>query len=124
MLDGIRKRKNNLIYTFIIIATAAVMAMYGVGKLTKDGDSSGGVAAWVNGEVITRRDYQQELEGKMMQFQQYAGTQYEEFLKQLHIPERTMEELVQYKLFAQQARRMDISVPDSELADHIKSLPY
>jgi peptidyl-prolyl cis-trans isomerase D len=123
MLEGIRKRKNNLVYTFIIAATAAVMAMYGVGKLTND-HGGGAVAAYVNSDTVSRQEYEQQLESKMAQFQQYAGTQAEEFIKQLHIPERTLEELIQYKLFAQQARAMNIEVPDSELADHIRSLPY
>jgi peptidyl-prolyl cis-trans isomerase D len=123
MLDGIRKRKNNLIYTFVILAVVAVMAFYGVGKMTKDADTGGGIAAWVNGEIVTNREYQQELEARMTQFQQYAGAQAEQFIKQLHIPEQTLQRLVQYKLFAQLAKKMNIDVPDEELADTIRSLP-
>jgi peptidyl-prolyl cis-trans isomerase D len=40
------------------------------------------------------------------------------------VPQRTLDEMVQYKLLAQQARKLDFAVPDNELVDHIKSIPY
>lgn len=125
MLDSIRKRKDSFISTFIILAVVAVMAFYGLGQLTKDNDVGGGAAAWVNGEMISKREFQQEWERRIYQYQSLLGGQFDQrLLDQLQLPQRTLDELVQYKLLAQQAKKMGIVVPDSELADHIRGLPY
>jgi len=123
MLESIRKKKDNIVYTIIILAVVAVMAMYGVGKLG-DNESGAGAAAWVNGELITAREFRQELERKMVQYQAILGAQYDERILGNLLPQRTLNELIQYKLLAQLAQKMKIVVPDSELADHIRSLPY
>ncbi len=126
MLDAIRKRTNSVISSFIILLTAAVMGMWGVERLRDTQDTSaGGAAAYVNGEVITNREFNQEYEYKMMQYQQMLGSQYDEkFMAALQIPQRVLDEMVQYKLLAQQALNLGIVVPDSELADYIRSVPY
>lgn len=126
MLDSIRKRTNGIISTFIILVTAAVMGLWGVDQLNRDGDGpNAGAAAWVNGEMISRRDFAQEYEYKMMQYQSMLGNQFDEkFLAALDIPKRTLDEMIQYKLLAQQAQKLGVNVPDSELRDYIRAIPY
>lgn len=125
MLDSIRKRANSLVSTFIIVATAAVMTLWGVDKLREDGGGGGGAAAWVNGEMITKREFAQEYEYKLGQYQQMLGNQFDEkFLAALQIPQRVLDEMIQAKLLAQQAQRLGVIVPDAELADHIRNVPY
>jgi len=126
MLDVIRKRTNSVLSTFLILLTAAVMGMWGIDRMREDSDTSGnGAAAWVNGEVITKREFSQEYEYKMMQYQQMLGNQYDEkFMAALQIPQRVLDEMIQYKLLAQQAQTLGVVVPDAELADHIRSIPY
>src|SRR5688500_2499694 len=98
MLDSLRKRQNNFIYTALLLAVAAVMAFVGVNQM--DGQEPGGAdgaAAWVNGELISKREFQMELSYRMDQYQAMLGGQYDEkLLAALQIPQRTMEELVQY----------------------------
>ena len=72
MLDNIRRKKDNFIYSFIILATAAVMAFYGIGRMQSQ-SSPEGAAAWVNGDVITRGEFRQELEYRMAQYQSLSG---------------------------------------------------
>lgn len=123
MLDSIRKRKENFFYSFVILAVVIVMGFFGVGKMAGDGDKDG-VAAWVNGEPISQREFRQMLEYKLAQYQSMLGGQYDEkLLNALQVPQRTLEELVQFKLLSQQAKALGVIVPDSELADHIRSLP-
>jgi len=126
MLDAIRKRTNSVLSSFIILLTAAVMGMWGIDRMRDEADPSGaGAAAYVNGEVITRREFSQEYEYKLMQYQQMLGNQYDEkFLAALQIPQRVLDEMIQYKLLAQQAQTLGVVVPDSELADYIRSIPY
>lgn len=124
MLESIRKRKNNLVFTFLILAIVAVMGLYGIGQMDGSGKQNG-PAAYVNGEIISMSEFQQEFGARLQQYQQMLGAQYDEkLLMQLHIPERTLDDIVQYKLMAQQATKMGIQVPDKELADYIRSLPY
>ncbi len=129
MLDFIRSRKRNIVTTLIVGSVVAVMAISGIGGSRMGGGAGGGgaegAAAWVNGDKISKREFQMELENKVAQFQGMFGAQYDEkFLYQLQIPQRTLDELIQFKLLAQQARQLNIMVPDSELADHIRSQPY
>lgn len=124
MLDTIRKRKENIFYTFIILAVVIVMGFFGIGNMGGDENGKDGVAAWVNGEPITQREFRQTLEYKLQEFQARLGGQLDEkLLDHLRIPERTLDELVQYKLLSQQAKKLGVLVPDSELAEHIRSSP-
>lgn len=125
MLDSIRKRQSNLLYSLIILAVVAVMGFYGIGQLAGTKSSGNDAAAWVNGDVITRREFQDELDRRLYQYRALLGGQFDEkFLEQFQIPQRTLNELIQFKLLSQQASKMDIAVTDYELADHIRSLPY
>lgn len=124
MLDTIRKRKENIFYTFIILAVVIVMGFFGVGQMSDNSNGKDGVAAWVNGEAITQREFQQTLEYKLLQYQSMLGGQYDErLLTAMQVPQRTLDELVQYKLLSQQAKKLGVVVPDSELAEHIRAMP-
>ena len=124
MLDSIRKRKDNFIFTGLIILTAVVMGFFGLSSLNQE-TQDGGVAAWVNGEAITNREFREELEYRVNRYQQMLGGNDDpKFLESLNIPQRTLDELVKMKLLAQQARRLGVEVTDRELADHIRSQPY
>ncbi len=128
MIDFIRKRRKNIITTLVVGAVVAVMAISGIGGSKFGGAGKGGgsgAAAWVNGDMITQRDFQLELENKVSQFQGLFGAQYDEkFLYELQIPQRTLDELIQFKLLAQQSKQLNIMVPDAELAEHIRTQPY
>ncbi len=126
MLDTIRKRKENLISMFIILAIVAVMALYGVDKVTKaDGGHQGGVVAYVNGEPISSQEFGQELQMTLQRYQAMFGGQFDE--KMLQSPQAmqgTLQQLVKMKLLNQQAKKLKVFVTNNELADHIKSIPY
>jgi peptidyl-prolyl cis-trans isomerase D len=125
MLDSIRKQQNNLLYSLIILAVVAVMGFYGIGQLASPKTGGGDAAAWVNGDIITRREFQEELDRRLYQYRAMLGGQFDEkFLEQFQVPQRTLNELIQFKLLSQQASKMDIAVTDYELADHIRTLPY
>ena len=125
MLEAIRQKKENLFYSAILFAIIIVMIfVYGAGKSSsKSGE--GAVVAWVNGESISQREFQQILQYRLMQYQQMLGAQYDEkLISAFRIPESTLEELIKYKLLAQQANNRGFVVSDGELADKIRTLPY
>lgn len=124
MLDKIRKKKNSLGLTIVIFAVVVVMAFFGLGPSGGPGSGKYAPAAWVDGEVITNQDFQEELQRRLFQYQSVFGAQYnEELIENLQIPQQTLEGLIQRKLLAQQAKRMDLIVSDEELASFIRSLP-
>ena len=128
MLDSIRKRKDSVVTVFLLVIMAVVMGFFGFNQMGSESEKSGGgggPVVIVNGEPVTRREFSQALEYKMMQYQQMLGGQYDEkFLAALQVPQRTLEELIQVKLLAQQAARLGVIIPDAELIAHIESVPY
>ena len=126
MLDYFRKQSNSLVSTFLILVVAATMAfLWGTTKYDSSERDPDGVAAWVNGEAVTKREFAREYESLLYRYQSMLGNQFDEkFLQALQVPQHALESLVNNKLLFQQAKRVGISVPDQELADHIKNLPY
>jgi peptidyl-prolyl cis-trans isomerase D len=123
MLDSIRKRKDSFFSVFIVALIAIVMMFYGGGNM--GGDSSGGNVASVNGDTISQQEFRQELSRRLYQYQAMLGNQYDEnLLNALQIPQKTLEDLIQLKIFEQQSKKLDFCVPDIELVDHIRSLPF
>ncbi|MBY0369276.1 SurA N-terminal domain-containing protein, partial [bacterium] len=126
MLDSFRKHQGNLIFSLILLATVAVMALYGVNQL-KNADEprgGGGAAAWVNGEAIQSQEFGNALQQQIEAFQAKTGGQIDErLLTQFRIPQQVLEDLVQYKLLTQKASTMGFRVPDAELAGFIRSAP-
>jgi len=125
MLEAIRQKKENLLYTLILVAIIGTMIfVYGSGKMSKS-SGDGGVVAWVNGEAISQREFQQVLQYKLMQYQQMLGAQYDEkLISAFRVPESTLEDLIKSHLLSQQAQKRGFLVSDEELADKIRSLPY
>lgn len=118
MLESIRKRQNNLIFTILILMVVAVMAMFGINQFDKKEGDSRVVLARVNGDPITVWDLQlglSEIFGKDFD-EKLVGNPY--------ILEKLAQMEVRYRLFSQQAQKMDFAVSDRELADHIRSIPH
>ncbi|NBX81581.1 hypothetical protein EBQ90_00610, partial [bacterium] len=125
MLDILRKKKEHWISAFIVLAVAVVMAFFGVSKFNDSTANPNQPVAWVNGEVISQRDFSRELEFTLNQYRSMLGAQYDEkMLAAFQIPQRTLERMIQFKVLCQQAEKMGFSVSDTELADHIRTLPY
>lgn len=124
MLHRFRKYKDSFFFGLIIIAIVAVMALYGINQMSQEDTRAGGAAAWVNGEAITNRDFQQVLENTIEDYRGRLGGQLDErLISQFQIPQNTLDEMVRYKLLAQQAARLGFRVTDAELADTIRKAP-
>jgi peptidyl-prolyl cis-trans isomerase D len=124
VLAKFKKFQKNFIFSVIIIAIVAVMALVGINSQQGETKGSGGAAAWVNGEVITNQQFGQVLEQTVEEYRQRLGGQLDErLLTQFEIPQNTLDEMVRYKLLAQQATRLGFRVTDEELADFIRKAP-
>jgi len=124
MISKIRKQRDNIIYTLIILGVAAVMGMYGIGKFGDEGSGSGGAVAWVNSDPIPREEYERALEFWVSQYRSFMGAQFDErFIAQFGIAKQALNELVDFKLMTQQAKKMGFAVSDEELASFIRKIP-
>ncbi len=124
MLDTFRKYQHNFVFSILIIAIIAVMALYGINQLNSEDSRGAGVAAWVNGEPISNREFMRVLEATIADYKAKLGDQLDErLLNQFQIPQNTLDEMVQYKLLAQQAAKLGFEVTDEELADYIRKAP-
>lgn len=69
------------------------MGFFGIGGM-QDNNGQNGPAAWVNGEVISSRDFNQEYEFTINQYRSKLGGQFDEkLLAALNIKQRIMERL-------------------------------
>ncbi len=125
MLDIFRKRTNNIAFTFLILLIAAVMAMFGVDQFNNSQRSGGGAAAWVNGEMISQEEFQNTLQNQLAGIkEELRGQLDEKLILSLGLPQRALKQLIQLRLLDQEAVALGFRVPDSELAEHIRKLPY
>lgn len=124
MLDVLRKKKEHWISALIVLAVAIVMAFFGASKFSDDKNNPNQPVAWVNGDVISNRDFYSELEFTKNQYRAFLGDKFDEKLFGYQLPQQTLERMVQFRLLCQQAEKMGFLVSDRELADQIKTSPY
>lgn len=124
MLDILRKKKEHWVSALIVLAVAIVMAFFGVSKFSDDQANPNQPIAWVNGDVISQRDFYAELEFTLNQYRMVLGDKFDERLFGSQLPQQTLERMIQFKLLCQQAEKMGFSISDRELADQIRSNPY
>jgi peptidyl-prolyl cis-trans isomerase D len=124
MLDILRKKKEHWVSALIVLAVAIVMAFFGVSKFSDDKANPNQPIAWVNGDVISQRDFYSELEFTLNQYRMVLGDKFDERLFGSQLPQQTLERMIQFKLLCQQAEKMGFFISDRELADQIRSNPY
>jgi len=124
MLDILRKKKEHWVSALIVLAVAIVMAFFGVSKFSKEDANPNQPVAWVNGDVISQRDFYGELEFTLNQYRMILGDKFDERLFGAQLPQQTLERMIQFKLLCQQAEKMGFFISDRELADQIRSNPY
>lgn len=124
MLNRFRKYQQNFIFSILILAIVAVMAMYGLNQLDSDRRGTGGAAAWVNGEAIPNQEFHQVLRATIADYKARLGGQLDErLIAQFQIPKNTLDEMIQYKLVAQAATKRGFRISDEELAAAIRKAP-
>src|SRR5581483_3163717 len=108
MLDFLRKRKRNWIIIFFLgLIIVSFVVFYGAGKLR---DSTVLQVAEVNGEPISRREFDLAYER--------AVERYRQILKG-----NLLEEMIRNKLVLQEARSLGLTATDDDLAAHISQAP-
>ncbi|NBT57840.1 hypothetical protein EBT16_03550, partial [bacterium] len=124
MLDVLRRKKEHWVSALIVLAVAIVMAFFGASKFSSDKGDPNQPVAWVNGDVISKRDFYSELQFTLNQYRAILGDKFDEKLFGYQLPQQTLERMVQFRLLCQQAEKMGFLVSDLELADQIRTSPY
>jgi len=95
--------------------------IWGIGMSSASRKST--MAASVNRQDISQRDYYQALNETEQNYRKVFGDKYDEFAGKLNLEKGVLEELIREKILDQQARKRRIRVSDREVLDTIKSDP-
>jgi peptidyl-prolyl cis-trans isomerase D len=123
MLDRMRRHKSWLKWSlFLVVVTFVVF--YVPGFLRGEGAGAPGEAvARVDGHAITVRDFTQLLNQRMQMFRGQGGQISEQMIKQLGIDRQVLQELIDSQAVLAEAKRLGLSVSDSEVRAQILSFP-
>jgi len=123
----IRAMRENLkvlsVSLWIVIAAfvATTFFVWGKGSIT---GGNGTVAITVNGEDVSLAQYQQLYRASLESYQQtFKDRLNDEMVRQLRLPERVANDLIQERLLLQWATRDGIRVGDEELLSNIWAMP-
>lgn len=125
MFQMMRKVFGPAAITVIIGAIAMVFVFYGVYSPRNARIGGGAVAATVNGDSISMAEYSRDYQQRVDFYQNMMkGKADPNLLRQLGIGRQVIEDLVRRKLLLQAAAKMGLTIPDEEVREKIKELPY
>jgi peptidyl-prolyl cis-trans isomerase D len=121
MLNLMRKNAGTWLIKILLGAIVLVFIFWGVGSFR---DREVGRVAMVNGDPIMIEEYNDTYNRVLEQIKQRYGNRLnDEMLKMLQIKKQTMDQLIEKRLLLSEARRLNFSVSDEELAVTIRSIP-
>jgi peptidyl-prolyl cis-trans isomerase D len=116
VLDTMRKSADSPVLKGLFVAIVVVFIFWGVGSMRT---SSVDIAARVNDEIITRRDFDRTYQNVANAYREMAP----QGLPEDFIQSQAISQLVTTELLIQEADRLGLSVGDDELRDSIKAMP-
>jgi peptidyl-prolyl cis-trans isomerase D len=111
-----RKSADSPVLKGLFVAIVVVFVFWGVGSMRT---SSVDIAARVNDEIITRREFDRTYQNVANAYRNMAP----QGLPEDFIQSQAISQLVTTELLIQEADRLGLSVSDDELRDSIKSMP-
>lgn len=126
MLKVMRDNLKKLAWVlWAVIAVFILLVFVDFGGAGGPGMTAGrDAAAWVGDEEISWDEFQRRHEALERQMREAYGDQYStEVARQLQVPRRAIEDLINNAILLEEARRIGIRVTDAELQETILSLP-
>lgn len=121
MLSFMRKHATSWAIKIILGAIVLVFVFWGMGNFAKDDKD---FVATVNGERITRAQFDQAFKNIQTYYQNQFKDKFPELAKQLKLESKAMDQLVESRLWTQAATSLGFSVTDEELRQEIAALPW
>ncbi|MBW1723360.1 MAG: SurA N-terminal domain-containing protein [Deltaproteobacteria bacterium] len=115
-----RHAKSYLIKILIAIIAIVFIFYFGYSFTSREGAK----VATVNGELITRVEYQKAFRNLLETYQkQYKGFWNDRLIKSLGLKKQALDTLITEKLISQESRRIGLEVTDEEVQKRILSYP-
>jgi len=117
LLSLMRKNAKSWLIKFLMVIIAVVFVFYFGYSFTSSGS---GRVATVNGDAITRQEYQQAYSQTLTNLQsQYQDAWNDNLIKTFDLERTTLNSLIQQKILKQEAERIGLDITDKEVQDII-----
>jgi peptidyl-prolyl cis-trans isomerase D len=121
MLQTLRQNAGSWIIKFLLLAIVIVFIFWGVGSFRSQNE---GRVALVNGHTISYDEYNKAYAMQMENLKYKFGDQLDErLIEMLNVKNQVLTELINNKLLAEEALRMNFDVSEQELAEFIRRIP-
>jgi peptidyl-prolyl cis-trans isomerase D len=116
-----RKHATSWLIKVILFAIVVVFIFWGVGSYKNRRASQ---VASVNGEIIAIEEYRKAYNNLIDRYRQQFGTNLDEkMLEMMQIDKQAINMLVDQRLVLQEARKLNLAVTETELAESIRQMP-
>lgn len=125
MMDNLRAASNHVVLKIILALIILSFVLTGVGNYLIGG--SGDYAAKVNGQEITRAQFEQAFQNERARMQQQLGEQFsvlagnEQYMQQLR--QQVLNQLIDVTLIDQYAKKLGIAISDGQVRQSILKTP-
>jgi peptidyl-prolyl cis-trans isomerase D len=126
MLKVFRDNLKNLAWILWVIIALFVLALaVEFGGNVRNGQQAGpGIAATVGGEHVTMPEFQRAYQNLDGLYRQIYGDQLTpEMAKQMRLPLKALDQVINQKILLSEARRLGLTVSDAELREKILEIP-
>ncbi len=123
MLEVIRERAQGLIAKIILALIIIPFALWGVDSYIRHGDKAD-IVAEVEGQKITRQEFDQALKEQQAQMRDVMGAKYDpSLLDRPEVRQSILDGMIQQRLLVVEANRAGLRMPDALLASIIADIP-
>jgi peptidyl-prolyl cis-trans isomerase D len=122
MLRILREHASSWMLKGILILVAVTFISWGGYSLIREKKVN--YVAKVNGVTIEWKEYNDAFQNAVKQYREALGPSFsEKMIEELHLKDKTLDDLIAKILIHQEAKRLGLSIPDEELREAIESVP-
>ncbi len=122
MLRVLREHATSWMLKGILLLVAVTFISWGGYSLVREKKVT--YVAKVNGVTVEWREYNDAFQNVIKQYRQALGPSFDDkMIDELHLKDKTLDDLIAKILILQEARRLGLSVSDEELRGAIESVP-
>ncbi|WP_186297640.1 SurA N-terminal domain-containing protein [Sedimenticola selenatireducens] len=122
MLQSIRERAQGVVAWFIVALISVPFALFGINSYLGGGSES--VAAVVNGDEISQRDFENGYRDFRQNLRQRLGENYRpEMIDEAQLRQEVLQIMIRNRLLVQKSKDLGLRVGDEQVKQVIASLP-